>query len=221
MEMTPKTAADIKGGTLYEDSSGQLHLLELAQVPQEHVDEFCSTRKFDVFNTNNIWIHLPSLKIRMEQGPLELNLIVNEKKAAGRPVIQLETAIGSALECFEGAKGIVVGRERFLPVKNTSDLLLIQSNLFFLEKGRLVKNPQLNSRGLPLIRWREPFTQLEEYQKRFPVIPDLSNLESLEIEGDVRFEGAVSLKGKISLISKKEPIIIPAGSVLENQSIVQ
>ena len=77
MEMTPKTVADTKGGTLYEDLEGKLHLLELAQVPQKHVKEFCSTRKFTVFNTNNIWIHLRHLKKRMEQGPMELNLIVN------------------------------------------------------------------------------------------------------------------------------------------------
>lgn len=55
MEVTDKTKADIKGGTLieYEDS---IRLLEIAQVPSEHVDDFKSIKKFKIFNTNNLWV---------------------------------------------------------------------------------------------------------------------------------------------------------------------
>ena len=221
MEMTPKTPADIKGGTLYEDSEGRLHLLELAQVPQEHVNEFCSTRKFTVFNTNNIWINLRHLKKRLEQGPMDLNLIANQKQVVGRPVIQLETAIGAGLESFDGAKGLVVGRDRFLPVKNTSDLMLLQSDLFVFENGRLIYRPTLNQKTLPRVTWKAPFTSLEEFQNRIPVIPDMGELESLEMEGDVAFEGNVSLKGRVTLIGNDIPIRIPSGTCLENRQIIQ
>jgi UTP--glucose-1-phosphate uridylyltransferase len=221
MEMTPKTPADVKGGTLYEDSEGKLHLLELAQVPPEHVDEFCSTRKFTVFNTNNIWINLRHLKQRMEQGPMDLNLIVNAKQVVGRPVIQLETAIGAGLESFDEAKGIVVGRDRFLPVKNTSDLMLLQSSLFVFENGRMTRNPTCNQKKLPLIDWKAPFTELEEFQKRIPVIPDMRELEFLEMEGDVTFEGEVSLKGRVTLVGKDKPVRIPPGTCMENRQIIQ
>jgi UTP--glucose-1-phosphate uridylyltransferase len=221
MEMTAKTPADIKGGTLYEDSEGKLHLLELAQVPSEHVDEFCSTRKFSVFNTNNIWINLRHLKKRLEQGTMDLNLIVNEKQVVGRPIVQLETAIGAGLESFDGAKGLVVGRDRFLPVKNTSDLMLLQSGLFVFENGRMILNPTYGRKILPAVTWKEPFTNLEEYQKRIPIIPDISELESLEMEGDVTFEGEVSLKGRVTLIGNGKPIRIPPGTSLENRKIIQ
>jgi UTP--glucose-1-phosphate uridylyltransferase len=221
MEMTPKTPADIKGGTLYEDSKDRLRLLELAQVPQEHVDEFCSNRKFAVFNTNNIWIHLHHLKKRMEQGPMDLNVIVNEKQVVGRPVIQLETAIGAGLESFDGAKGLVVGRDRFLPVKNTSDLMLLQSGLFVFESGRMTRNPTCNQKKLPLIAWKSPFTNLGEFQKRIPVIPDMRELEFLEMEGDVYFEGEVLLKGRVTLIGNNKPVRIPAETCLENHQIIQ
>ena len=221
MEMTPKTPADIKGGTLYEDSEAKLHLLELAQVPSKHVDEFCSTRKFTVFNTNNIWINLRHLKQRMEQGPMDLNLIVNDKQVAGRPIIQLETAIGAGLESFDGAKGLVVGRDRFLPVKNTSDLMLIQSNLFVFENGRMVRNPTFNQKTLPLVTWKAPFTDLEEFQKRIPVIPDMRELQFLEMAGEVYFEGEVSLKGRVTLIGNDKPVHIPLGTCLENRQIIQ
>ena len=221
MEMTPKTPADIKGGTLYEDPEGKLHLLELAQVPKNHVDEFCSTRKFTVFNTNNIWIHLRHLKKRMDQGPMDLNLIINEKQVAGRPIVQLETAIGAGMGSFEGAKGLVVGRDRFLPVKNTSDLMLLQSDLFVVDEGWVKRNPTHTRNPLPLIRWKEPFADMEEFQTRIPVTPDMRDLESLDLEGDVSFEGKVSLKGRITLIARGKPIRIPSGSHLENRKIIQ
>lgn len=75
MEVTDKTKADIKGGTLI-DYEGSVRLLEVAQVPAEHLEEFKSSaclrdrpqptvansaslvRKFKIFNTNNIWINL-------------------------------------------------------------------------------------------------------------------------------------------------------------------
>ena len=221
MEMTQKTPADIKGGTLYEDSEGKLHLLELAQVPQKHVDEFCSTRKFSVFNTNNIWIHLRHLQKQMELGQMELNLIVNQKQVMGRPVIQLETAIGAGLENFDGALGLVVGRDRFFPVKNTSDLMLLQSNLFVFESGRIIRDSSRNHRNLPLISWKEPVTGLEEFQKRIPIVPDIQELELLEMEGDITFEGEVSLKGRVTLVGNEKPVRIPSGTCLENSQIIQ
>ena len=61
MEVTDKTRADVKGGTLIE-YEGRLRLLEVAQVPKNHVEEFKSVTKFSVFNTNNLWIKLPGKK---------------------------------------------------------------------------------------------------------------------------------------------------------------
>jgi len=216
MEMTPKTPADIKGGTLYQ-SQGRLHLLETAQVPEEHLEEFYGTEKFRVFNTNNLWINLEHLKKRLDQGRMDLNVMVNEKSVKGQAVIQLETAMGAGLEHFPGATGLVVGRERFLPVKNTSDLMLLQSDLFLADKGRLLKNPARKLPGLPVISWGVPFSTVEGYQERLPVIPSLLGLESLDIEGDVRFEGEVTLKGKVSIVNRKGSRVIPEGAVLEDE----
>lgn len=57
MEVTPKTRTDVQGGTLV-DYDGHVQLLELDQVPSEHVEDFKSVRKFNIFNTNNLWINL-------------------------------------------------------------------------------------------------------------------------------------------------------------------
>lgn len=45
MEVTDKTRADVKGGTLIQYEN-RLMLLEIAQVPKENVDEFKSITKF-------------------------------------------------------------------------------------------------------------------------------------------------------------------------------
>ncbi len=58
MEVTDKTKADVKGGTLIHYKN-HLRLLEIAQVSKEHVDEFKSVKTFKIFNTNNLWISLP------------------------------------------------------------------------------------------------------------------------------------------------------------------
>ena len=218
IEVTPKTPADVKGGTLYEQN-GKLKLLEIAQVPEEHIDEFCSQDKFSVFNTNNIWINLVALEERLKEGPLNLNVIVNQKNIQGKPVVQLETAIGSALDCFEGAVGLCVSRDRFMPVKKTEDLLLVQSNLFNLEGGRLVRNEERKIPHLPEIKFGNPLDKVEEFQKCFSTIPDLLELESLEVSGKVCFKGATSLKGKVKLNGIGKAIHVEEGAQLEDQSI--
>ena len=42
MEVTDKTKADVKGGTII-DYEGKVRLLEIAQVPSEHVEDFKSS----------------------------------------------------------------------------------------------------------------------------------------------------------------------------------
>jgi UTP--glucose-1-phosphate uridylyltransferase len=220
MEVTPKTAADTKGGTLYQEK-GRIKLLEVAKVPPEHIAEFCGQQKFKVFNTNNIWINLVRLKELLEKGPLDLDVIANRKIVKGQPVLQLETAIGTAFNCFPEAVGLTVPRDRFLPVKRTSDLLYLWSDFFQLERGSLKRNPERISSDLPRITLHEPFEDLQEFQKRIPVAPSIVGLDSLEIGGAVRFNGAVTLKGAVRLIANKKSIRIPKGTVLENEDIEQ
>jgi UTP--glucose-1-phosphate uridylyltransferase len=218
MEVTPKTPADVKGGTLYEQN-GKLKLLEIAQVPKEYIDDFCSQDKFSVFNTNNIWINLIALERRLRQGPLNLNVIVNQKNIQGKPIVQLETAIGSAMDCFEDAAGLCVSRDRFMPVKKTEDLFLVKSNLFNLDGGRLVRNEERKLDYLPEVKFGSPLNDLDAFQKCFPVIPDLLELELLDVAGQVCFEGSASLKGRVTLKGIDKTIHIENGRHIENESI--
>ena len=94
--MTDKTRADVKGGTLIQ-YGGRLRLLEVAQVapspptqniftppfqvPKDHMDEFMDVKKFNVFNTNNLWISMPAIQRVVREKALDMEIIVN-------PVIQ-------------------------------------------------------------------------------------------------------------------------------------
>jgi UDP-N-acetylglucosamine pyrophosphorylase len=51
-----------------------------------------------------------------------------------------------------GIAGISVPRSRFLPVKKTSDLLLVMSNLYSLRNGSLVMSPQRMFPTTPLVK---------------------------------------------------------------------
>ncbi|OGG95436.1 MAG: hypothetical protein A2527_04835 [Candidatus Lambdaproteobacteria bacterium RIFOXYD2_FULL_50_16] len=217
MEVTPKTRADVKGGTLVKTPDAHLQLLEIAQVPKDYVEEFKSVKKFKIFNTNNVWINLKAMKAKYDQGGMELEVIVNKKTVNHVPVIQLETAIGGGMKCFEGAKAVKVPRSRFLPVKKTDDLLLVQSNLFVLKDGVLVKNPERQFEGLPLIRLGAYFQDLEAYAERFEEIPDILELDLLTIVGDLRFGKNVTLRGNVILVCEQGSLTLPEGTVLENK----
>ncbi|XP_072030967.1 UTP--glucose-1-phosphate uridylyltransferase-like isoform X1 [Amphiura filiformis] len=152
MEVTDKTRADVKGGTLihYEN---KLRLLEMAQVPKEHVDEFKSVTKFKFFNTNNLWIKLDAIKRVVEEKSLDMEIIVNNKTTeGGLNVIQLETAVGAAMKNFNASLGINVPRSRFLPVKKSSDLLLCMSNLYTMKAGSLTMSPMRQFPSTPLVK---------------------------------------------------------------------
>ncbi|CAL9687867.1 unnamed protein product [Knipowitschia caucasica] len=220
MEVTDKTRADVKGGTLIE-YDGKLRLLEIAQVPKAHVDEFKSVSKFKIFNTNNLWISLAAIKRLQEQSAMDLEIIVNPKTLdGGQNVIQLETAVGAAIKCFDNALGINVPRSRFLPVKTTSDLLLVMSNLYSLDAGSLTMSPKREFPTTPHVKLGSSFTQVQEYLMRFESIPDILELDHLTVSGDVTFGKNVSLKGTVIIIANHgDRIDIPAGSMLENKIV--
>ncbi|XP_037621183.1 UTP--glucose-1-phosphate uridylyltransferase-like isoform X1 [Sebastes umbrosus] len=220
MEVTDKTRADVKGGTLiqYED---RLRLLEIAQVPKAHVDEFKSVTKFKIFNTNNLWISLPAIKRLQEKNTMDLEIIVNPKTLdGGLNVIQLETAVGAAIKSFNNAMGVNVPRSRFLPVKTSSDLLLVMSNLYSLDAGSLTMSKKREFPTTPHVKLGSSFTKVQEYLSRFESIPDMLELDHLTVSGDVTFGKNVSLKGTVIIIANHgDRIDIPAGAMLENKIV--
>ncbi|CCH62813.1 hypothetical protein TBLA_0I01540 [Henningerozyma blattae CBS 6284] len=219
MELTDKTRADVKGGTLI-NYDGEIRLLEVAQVPKEHIDEFKNIRKFKNFNTNNLWVNLKAIKRLVENDDLKMEIIPNKKFIKRNnqeiEVLQLETACGAAIRYFKGGHGIVVPRSRFLPVKTCSDLLMIKSDLFYLEHGTLkIDNERFGPN--PLIKLGSHFKKVNDFQSRIQHIPKLLELDHLTITGNVFLGKNVTLKGTVIIVcSDGEKIDIPNGSILEN-----
>lgn len=220
MEVTDKTKADIKGGTLVDDD-GHIRLLEIAQVPDEHVEDFKSVKKFKIFNTNNLWVNLKAIKRVMDEEAMDLEIIVNNKTTPqGEKVIQLETAVGAAIKHFKNAHGVNVPRTRFLPVKSTSDLFLVTSNLYSLIHGRLVVNPDRMFSNVPLIKLGDHFKKVNDFLTRFKTIPQILELDHLTVTGDVCFGSKVELRGTVIIVANHgEHIDIPSGTILENKVV--
>jgi UTP--glucose-1-phosphate uridylyltransferase len=203
------------------------------------LEEFKSVRKFKIFNTNNLWLNLPALKRVMEAENLDLEIIINQKSLDdGQPIIQLETAAGAAIKHFKGAHGVNVPRNRFLPVKSCSDLLLIKSDIYSLEHGQLVINPSRMFENTPVIKLGDHFkkvslsclatrqsltfffisAQIQQFQKRFKKIPKILELDHLTVTGDVNFGRNVTLRGTVIIVANEgQRIDIPDGCVLENR----
>lgn len=220
MELTNKTRADIKGGTLITHE-GALTLLEIAQVPNNKKSEFTSTRKFKIFNTNSLWINLKALKSITFQDDFSLDIIQNKKTVGGEDVIQLETAMGAAIKFFKRNCGVIVPRTRFLPVKTCSDLFLVVSNLFDEHNGFLTVNPNRTSKQDPIIKLLgKNFSKISEYENSFESTPDIVDLDILTVVGDVKFGKNVVLKGIVIIVAPEgSSIRIPDGSILDDKII--
>lgn len=168
MEVTDKTISDVKGGTLI-NYEGKTSLLEIAQVSYEHIEEFKSIKKFKIFNTNNLWININEMERLVLNDELKCRIIENKKMLNGKPIIQLETACGDGIQFFDNSIGINVPRSRFLPVKSTSDLMLVQSNLYEIEHGSLIRSNARIFPSLPIIKLGNNLCHVNDYKKRiFP-----------------------------------------------------
>jgi UTP--glucose-1-phosphate uridylyltransferase len=142
MEVCERTEADKKGGHLAQTKSGQLILREVAQCPEDEVEDFQNIEKYSYFNTNNLWVNLKVLKEKLIECDfvLPLSLIVNPKEVEGEKVFQIETAMGAAISVFKGSRAMRVNRDRFAPVKKNSDLEIVRSADYILtDDFRLVK----------------------------------------------------------------------------------
>lgn len=120
MEVACRTDADKKGGHLAKSkATGGLLLRESAQCPEEDEKAFQDTEKYKFFNTNNLWADLVALRnqFKNHKGALPLPVMKNSKTVDPRDkestkVVQLETAMGAAIECFEGATALVIPQSR-------------------------------------------------------------------------------------------------------------
>ncbi|MBW9206954.1 UTP--glucose-1-phosphate uridylyltransferase [Mumia sp. zg.B17] len=221
-EVCRRTPADVKGGYLVRrKSDGRLVLRETAQTPKEDQALADDTTRHRWFHTNNLWFDLEALAavIEARDGVLGLPLIKNVKTVdptdpTSPEVIQVESAMGAAVEVFDGAVAIEVERERFLPVKTTDDLLLVRSDFYDLDEDfHLVARRE----DAPLVRLdKEHYKLVRDFDARFPRGPvSLADATAFTVQGDWTFGAGVRVVGEVTVPAEGSPGTIDGGTVLE------
>ncbi|WP_370894542.1 UTP--glucose-1-phosphate uridylyltransferase [Janibacter sp. GXQ6167] len=219
-EVTVRTANDRKGGHLaIRKSDERLILRDSAMVVDGEDPYFQDNKRHQWFHTNNLWVDLERLAALLDErdGVLGLPIVINRKTVdPSRPdstkVIQIESAMGTAIETFEGAQAIRVPRTRFRPVKTTNELLLLRSDVFALDEDSRVVSTI--SHDEPSITLDEHYKLIADFDQRFPKgAPSLRECTSLSVAGEVTFGAGVRCVGDVE-IDAADPVAIPDGEEL-------
>lgn len=220
-EVCRRTRADRKGGHLaIRRSDRRLILRDTAQTPPDEMHFFTDEHRHPFFHTNNLWFDLDQLAaaLRERGAVLGLPLIRNVKtvdptQPDSPEVVQIETAMGAAIEVFDGARAVEVPRSRFLPVKTTNDLLLLRSDAYDLtDAGHL----RLAVETAPLIDLDPRFYKtIAAFDARFPHgVPSLRRARRLTVRGDWTFGADVIVEGEATLDDPGTAAEVPAGSII-------
>lgn len=201
-EVCRRTPADRKGGHLVRRrADGRLVLRETAQTQPADAEVAADIDRHPYFHTNNLWFDLRALANTLadRDGVLGLPLIRNEKTVdpsdpSSTPVVQVESAMGAAVEVFDGAVAIEVDRSRFLPVKTTNDLLVMRSDAYDLDDDGLLR--RRGNRVAVVDLDEAHYALLRDCDARFPAgPPSLVRARSLTVHGDWTFGRDVVVTG--------------------------
>ncbi|MBX3436746.1 MAG: UTP--glucose-1-phosphate uridylyltransferase [Planctomycetaceae bacterium] len=212
MEVAARTEVDRKGGHLTRRRlDGRLVLRESVQCPAEDMPHFQDILRHRFFNTNNLWIQLEHLRAALAEhgGALPLPLIQNRKPIDPQQphspvVLQLESAMGAAIECFDHSGAILVPRDRFAPVKTTSDLLGVQSDAYEVHDDGTILRLVESRRGQPPLIDLDAahYKLLGRFHELFAAgPPSLVDCRSLRVTGPVRFAHEIGIRGDVSIVN--------------------
>lgn len=206
IEAVRRTPSDKKGGHFARrKNDGRIVLRETAQTLKEDLAALADLDRHKFCSTNNLWFDLVAMRdvLDARQGVLGLPLIRNVKTLdPGDPstpeVIQIESAMGAAVEVFEGSRLIEVGRDRFVPVKTTNDLLVLRSDVYDIGQDFVLDQV---SAELPYVDLDSDYYKLvSDFDRRFPEgAPSMKKASALKVEGDWTFGHGVEVVGDVSL----------------------
>lgn len=211
MEVAERTSSDRKGGHLARrKSDGRLVLREVAQCPESDAVAFQDIARHRYFNTNTLWLRVSDLRAALDEhgGALPLPLIKNTKTvdprdASSPKVLQLETAMGAAIECFAKSGAVVVPRTRFAPVKTTADLLALRSDAYTVTDDQRLELVAERHGVPPEVvledRYYKTLAGLEAgFERR---APSLRRCTHFRVEGPWRFEEGVVCEGAAKFVN--------------------
>ena len=181
---------------------------------------FQDVTKHKFFNTNNLWVRLDALKATLDanDGVVPLPLIKNKKTVdpklkTSTPVVQLETAMGSAITSFEKASAILVPRSRFAPVKTCTDLFVLRSDAYRVTRDHRVA---LASQYAPVVSLSDEYKLIEDLDRLVPSAPSLIGCISLKMSGPIAVRPNVVFHGSCVLANKSgKQQTVPGGDYVE------
>merc|ERR1712050_192342 len=227
MEVAQRTDADKKGGHLAtKKADGGLTLRESAQCPPEDEKAFQDTSRYTYFNTNNLWVDLVKLKEAFDKqgGSLLLPVMVNDKTVDPRnksstKVVQLETAMGAAISCFEGATALLIPRTRFAPVKKCDDLVALRSDAYLLTEDFRIELCSERNGVPPLVKLDDRYKFVDTMDTLIPDgPPSLQYCTKLTVKGECMFEKGVTCKGECTFSNAGDGKKTIAAGTYENQA---
>ncbi|TYJ11082.1 hypothetical protein E1A91_A11G250800v1 [Gossypium mustelinum] len=194
-EVTPTTS----NGLINFMASSLQGMFKLEDFTSDHSEK--SVKGFKFIDTRSLWLNLKAIKRLVDTSALNLDNL-------------------STLKLFENSIGISIPQSRFLPLNCTSDLFLLQSDLYSFTEGMFVRNDARVSPSDPSIALGPEFEKISDFKRRFETIPSIVKLDSLEVNGDVWFGADIVLKGKVVIdASPGLTLRIPGGVVLEDEEI--
>jgi len=221
-EVCTRTVNDRKGGHLARRrSDGRIVLRDNAMVVPGEEHFFADETRHSTFHANNLWVDLDVVARMLDEraGVLGLPIIVNRKTVdptdkSSTKVIQIECAMGTAIEAIDGSRAMHVPRSRFRPVKTTNELTLVRSDLFRFEPDWRVA--ATTERPDPLIDLSSEFAFVDDVERLFPAgVPSLRECDSLRVRGDVTFGAGVVCRGDVLV---QGPVAVPDAAVLTAES---
>ena len=205
IEAVRRTPSDRKGGHFaIRKSDGRIVLRETAQTLPADLAALGDLERHAFTSTNNLWINLEALESQLDSrgGVLGLPLIRNVKHVdpadpSTPEVIQIESAMGAAIELFAGARTIEVTRRRFVPVKTTNDLLVLRSDVYDIGEDFVLDQA---SPMIPFVDLDGVYKLVGDFDRRFKEgAPSLREAESFVVDGDWTFGDNVKVVGKVTL----------------------
>ena len=218
IEAVRRTPSDRKGGHFAtRTADGRIVLRETAQTLPEDQAALGDLDRHRFTSTNNIWINLEALQTELDSrdGVLGLPLIRNVKHVdpadpTSPEVVQIESAMGAAIEIFSGSQTIEVTRRRFVPVKTTNDLLVLRSDVYDIGEDFVLDQA---SSMIPFVDLDGVYKLVGEFDKRFKEgAPSLREAESFVVDGDWTFGENVRVVGKVALDGERGRV--ESGTVL-------
>ncbi|XP_027904780.1 UTP--glucose-1-phosphate uridylyltransferase-like isoform X2 [Vigna unguiculata] len=193
MEVTPNQSFNLILPTM------KFKLGEIARNQDKNNDVLKLKNNFKLIDTTNMWVSLRAMKRFLDADELK-----QEKP--------------SIFKFFDNVIGVSVPQSGFFPLDATSDLLLLQSDLYTCREGVLTRNPARTNHLNPVIDLGPEFEKVGDFQSRFKSIPSIIELDSLRVRGDVWFGTNITLKGRVTISAKPGlKLEIPDGVTIENK----